>query len=210
MSVQSVQDGRELRWASDKCEFIDGLLPSTTCELMWEYVQLRRSLDQLLKPDGRVVGAPRLYMDMLTEALLVQQLPAVEKRIGEELWPSYSILRMHQSGAELPKHLDRPASEVAVSIALGGDLAWPLFLETAQGDAMFTPNPGDAVVYSGTVLPHWRTPYRGELQVQCVLFYVRKNGEYAIHKYSGRAGVGHPPVPPAMKPAEARPVPANA
>ena len=140
---------------------IKGLLSAEICRLVYDYVCLRRDTGTMLSPDQRVEGAGRLYCDMLTETLLAQKQPAIEQVVGAALWPSYSYVRLHHHGAVLAPHRDREASEIAVTIAIGGDRDWPIAFKTGRGDVSFALEPGDAVVYDGRKLSHWRDPFEG-------------------------------------------------
>jgi hypothetical protein len=168
-------------------------LPPAVCDLIRDYVELRyRSRTMKLGGDARIPGAPVLYGDPLTEALLSQRQSFVEALVGEPVWPSYSFLRRHSTGAAMAKHLDRDASEIGVSITIAADVVWPLWFTTDSGDAAVSLAPGDAVIYEGRRLPHWREPYAGQTQVQCMLFYVRQRGPCAQFKFDGRDGIGFP------------------
>ena len=155
---------------------------------------IQRIVDAFGNPDDltvrRVEGAGRLYCDMLTETLLAQKQPAIEAVVGQPLWPSYSYARLHHRGSMLAPHRDREASEIAVTVAIGGDRQWPIWFKTPAGDISFALEPGDAVVYDGRKLSHWREPFQGDIQIQCMLFYVTRNGPHAAERYDGRPGVG--------------------
>lgn len=175
---------------------VKSLLSEEMCRLVYDYICLRRDTGTLLAPDKRVEGAGRLYCDMLTETLLAQKQPAIEDVVGQPLWPSYSYARLHNRGSALAPHRDREASEIAVTIAIGGDHQWPIWFKTEAGDISFALEPGDAVVYDGRKLSHWREPFQGDIQIQCMLFYVTRTGPHAAERYDGRPGVGFPWVPP--------------
>jgi hypothetical protein len=179
---------------------LDGLLSADVCQLVFDYVRLRRDTGTMLAPDGRVAGADRLYCDMLTETILARLQTRIEGVVGRRLYPSYSYVRLHGRGASLEPHRDREASEYAVTMAIGGDQVWPIWFKTPGGDVEMALAPGDAVVYEGRALQHWRVPYDGEIQVQCMLFYVAQDGPNASARYDGRKGVGYPWVPPPQKP----------
>lgn len=189
-----------IMFESRRYQKIDGLLTPDVRQLLFDYVCLRRDTGTMLAPDGRVSGANRLYCDMFTETLLAQLQPRIEAVVGCPLLPSYSYVRLHGRGAVLEPHKDREASEFAVTIAVGGDRLWPIWFKTEAGDLEMSLEPGDAVVYEGRRLPHWRTAYDGDIQVQCMLFYVARDGPNASAKYDGRLGVGHPWVPPPTAP----------
>jgi hypothetical protein len=50
---------------------------------------------------------------------------------------------------------------------------------------------GDAVLYKGMEVEHWREKYtEGQWQAQVFLHYVDANGLYADQKYDGRKSLG--------------------
>jgi hypothetical protein len=162
------------------------------CDLLYEYVLLKQATNQLMRPDTRIPVAPRLYGDPLTETLLLRQQALVERAAAVPLFPSYSYVRLHDHGAAMPSHTDREASEIGVSIHIGGDQLWPLWFQQLDGPVSVTLDVGDAVMYRGRETKHWREPYPGDRQVQCILFYVQQNGACASHRFDGRAGIGMP------------------
>lgn len=169
---------------------IRGLLDPSVTELIFQYCMLRHETGTMSVPDDMIPNAPRLYGDPLTESLLLLNQPHVERLVGAELWPSYSYARLHGSGTSMPTHLDRDASEVGVSVCVGGDTPWPLWFRTPSGEVAIALDPGDGIVYYGQRLPHWRAPFKGSLQIQLMLFYVRRDGPCAVHRFDGRAGIG--------------------
>lgn len=169
------------------------------CQLIFGYVTLRHSIGQMNPADRQVLAAPTLYGDVLTDALLQQQTAKVEQAVGCALSPTYSYVRLHGPGATLPIHLDRPACEITVSVNIGGDAPWPLWLRTDSGDVAIDLRVGDALIYEGVVIPHWREPFVGTRQVQCVLHYVRRDGPFASQKFDGRPALGMPSMPPGLR-----------
>jgi hypothetical protein len=52
-------------------------------------------------------------------------------------------------------------------------------------------NPGDAVIYKGCEVTHWRRKLaKGLINVQFMLHYVDKNGPYTEYKFDGRESLG--------------------
>jgi hypothetical protein len=163
------------------------------CRLMFDYCVLKRDHGLLSKPDDRIPTAARQYGDPLTETLLLQKHAAVEQLEGHSLWPSYSYVRVHSAGAEMPRHLDRDASHLGLTINLGGDQLWPIWFDTLGGPTAITLDVGDGVLYQGSQIAHWREPYAGTTQVQCMLFFVRKDDPNVdMLKYDGRTAIGAP------------------
>ena len=52
--------------------------------------------------------------------------------------------------------------------------------------------PGDAVVYEGIRIPHWRDEFKGDGQAQVFLHYVDADGEHKDHKYDKKTAIGYP------------------
>ena len=51
---------------------------------------------------------------------------------------------------------------------------------------------GDALLYRGIDLAHWREPYAGRQLVQAFLHYVDRTGPHADQKFDGRATLMRP------------------
>lgn len=134
------------------------------------------------------------YADPLIEILLQTSKEAVEDATGKELLPTYSYSRIYQAGEKLERHIDRPACEISVTVnvATKGDFS-PIYTQYGQNDPeKHVLNPGDAVVYMGCDVAHWRQPLKeGQLNVQFMLHYVDKNGPNADHAKDKRIDYGY-------------------
>lgn len=100
----------------------------------------------------------------------------VENILGRKLYTTYYLDRIYYPNQQLYKHLDRDACEISVSIHLSSNLKenWPFKLETRtwytnkkmkelwkegeEVEILF--NPGDAIIYMGCEVPHWRDPLK--------------------------------------------------
>jgi len=109
----------------------------------------------------------------------LQLTSAVSQLVGEPVKPSYVYLASYLSGAKLPRHTDREQCEFSVSLCL--DYApepleatpWPLHLETARGRVTVFQALGDALLYRGCELPHYRDPLpEGHLSTSIFFHYV--------------------------------------
>ena len=191
------------RLTKTKYRVLRSFLDDNSRRLIYEYSVLKRNTAQMRPPDERIPTAPRLYADPLTEVLLAQSLEKVEGALGHRLYPTYSYLRVHPHGAAMARHRDRNASEVAVSINIGGDTDWPIWIRPGETNLAIDLAPGDALLYFGREVLHWRQPFTGTVQVQAMLFYVLQEGPFAQYAYDRRAGLGLPSVPlgtPAHRP----------
>jgi len=95
------------------------------------------------------------------------QLTGVVSRIvGEAVKPSYVYLASYQAGAILAKHTDRDQCEFSISLCLDycpepeRATSWPLHLQTPEGTTTVYQAIGDALLYRGGLLPHYRDQLR--------------------------------------------------
>jgi Rps23 Pro-64 3,4-dihydroxylase Tpa1-like proline 4-hydroxylase len=109
--------------------------------------------------------------------LLCELTPEIKKISGITVLPTYSYIRVYQAGDDLKKHSDRDSCEISVTLNLGGDCDWPIYIEKPDGSvASVTMRPGDAMLYLGCKADHWRDPIPGSKCVQVFLHYVDSDG----------------------------------
>ena len=137
--------------------------------------------------------AVNFYADTLTETLLIKSLEDIQNHTGLELVPTYSFLRLYQQGDSMIEHIDRVSCEVSVTVCLGySDDVWPIYLRNKQGEDIEVPQkPGDALIYSGCELPHWREILKKGHHSQTFLHYNRKSNPKNNYK-DGRPHFGVP------------------
>ncbi len=134
-----------------------------------------------------------VYADPKTEQLLDSLRPKLELISNKTLIPTYSFFRFYPQNTGLGKHIDRPACEYTLTVCLQSDYsnltdsdpeyAWPIYID---GTPCVT-EPGDAILYKGHELVHWRRPLKGKFQLQLFLHYVDANGQFAEqHAYDKR------------------------
>lgn len=128
-----------------------------------------------------------IYSSTITESLLLTIQPLVEQHFDVKVFPTYSFCRIYWTGADMVKHVDRPACEYSVSVCISTEpTPWPIWFE---GEEVIL-EAGDLVIYKGMEVEHWRTPYQGLEQFQVFLHYVAQNGPYANQKFDGRPMLG--------------------
>jgi len=130
------------------------------------------------------------------DSLLEQLLPHFENASGLKLFPTYSYARLYNSqDEELKLHRDRPACEISATLTLDfeGDV-WPIYMGANEDKSNATEvkmEIGDAVMYRGCDIYHWREAYKeGKWQAQVFLHYVDQNGPHAEWKYDKRESLG--------------------
>jgi len=137
-----------------------------------------------------------LAADPIFDRILEELTPHMEKVSGLKLFPTYSYARLYNNqGEELKIHRDRPSCEISATITLDfeGDV-WPIFMGNNEDKANATEvkmEIGDAVMYRGCDIYHWREAYKeGKWQAQVFLHYVDQDGPHAEWKYDKRESLG--------------------
>ena len=124
-------------------------------------------------PCGQVEGSIGFYKPIESLEVLTYECPKLCRILGENLLPTYSYVRLYKSGNILEKHTDRASCEISVTVHLDGDEEW-LF---GCFDKQLSLNPGDAILYLGHLVPHYRVdPYKGKEYLQFFMHYVRTRG----------------------------------
>lgn len=128
-----------------------------------------------------------IYGDPLIDTLSILKKPLMEKETGKKLKESYSYWRMYVHGSELHKHKDRPSCEISVTLNIGSDgTDWPIYMDGTP----LVLNPGDAGVYLGCDVLHWRDEFFGDWSAQAFLHYVDANGPNKDYAMDGRHSFG--------------------
>jgi hypothetical protein len=159
-----------------------------------DHLAARAAAGTVITNDDQVPGAPCVYGGVVLDGLMEELRPAVEHCTGLRLWPTYSYGRLYRKGDALPKHRDRHACEISVSLNLSQtpDEPWPLHIQLGEHDVPVKLKPGDALLYRGVELTHWREPYAGESVAQVFLHYVDQTGPYAEQKFDRRPSLAMP------------------
>jgi hypothetical protein len=91
------------------------------------------------------------------------QLTSIVSRIVDQpVKPSYVYMASYQGGARLNKHVDREQCEFSVTLCLDYSpepplaTPWPLRLQTSEATVTVFQAIGDALLYRGRMLPHYR------------------------------------------------------
>lgn len=163
-------------------------IPRIMCDYIARNIRVLEANSRLSFGDSQVEKAFSGGSPAVTETLLDLMTPVLSQTLHCELYPTYSYLRIYVKGAELGKHTDRFSCEISATLPIEFESAriWPLCIEIAGGVKKIELEPGDALIYKGIQIPHWREPFEGERQVQVFLHYVKKDGPYSEFKFDKR------------------------
>jgi len=194
----------QLEFEQKKYTVLEKLIPTDLCRVATKYALIKESID--FEPEtgsaAQVENAHSVYGDTLMETLLHFCKPHIEKAVGLQLCPTYTYYRVYRPGMKLDKHRDRPSCEISSTICLGynylqksSDYRWGMYVEP---NTLTGQNPGDAIVYRGCEIDHWRDRFDagiGSYQVQAFFHYININGPfYPEYAYDKRSGLGHPHI----------------
>ncbi|MFP2910119.1 hypothetical protein ACLESD_34800 [Pyxidicoccus sp. 3LFB2] len=122
------------------------------------------------------------YNEPISRFLQTRLAPLMSAVTGRAVLPTFSFLFCYASGAELKPHTDRREAEYSISLQVdyapepspGAATPWPLGFQLADGTAVLTDlRLGDAVLYHGAELVHFREPLpEGHRSAQLILEYV--------------------------------------
>lgn len=162
--------------ALNKIKIIKNFLSNDEIKLLTHYTRIKHRLN-FTDFDTRQSnqGDTMQYGDPVTDALLVSKHKLMEKETNLKLLPTYSFWRMYVYNSELVKHKDRPSCEVSVTVKISScGTQWPIFM----GGEEVSLEDGDAVIYPGCEIEHWRNPFHGDWASQVFLHYVNANGPH--------------------------------
>lgn len=143
--------------------------------------------------DSQAPGNYALYGDPIQDVVMWENLQAISNCVELDLQPSYSYWRLYREGADLKNHMDRESCEISVTICLGQSepTVWPIHLHTQQGVQSIGLEPGDALIYRGCDIPHWRDPLPKGDCAQVFWHFTDMQGPRR-KPWDGRPGAGLP------------------
>ena len=198
---------------------IKNLIDKNMAKFFYEYVKVEANKLRLLEQehgpecyDHNYVGifndvqAPGVfarYGDPTFDTLLELTRPLFEEAINIPLVSTYSYHRLYQTDSDLKRHKDRKSCEISATLCLGHDISnvdkkvypnynWPMWIKDETGkEVPISLEPGDAIMYRGCEVEHWREPFMGLNHAQVFLHYNEKDKEFN-NIFDGRKALGMP------------------
>ena len=152
--------------------------------------------------DSQVPHVYSRYGDPVMDSVLSLSAVAMSNHTGLNLLANYSYWRLYETGCVLKRHQDRASCEISATICLGynnsnvskneyPDYNWPMWLDTSDGEIPVQLAPGDAIIYRGCEVDHWREPFNGLNHAQLFLHYSDADGPFK-NSLDGRLLLGIP------------------
>ena len=185
--------------------YLERFLDKKNCEELT--FELKNEIERRGQFDPQCPTSKSIRDSVTFDKLLIDLLPYFEQASGLKLLPTYAYARWYKTGEVLKIHRDRPSCEVSVTLTLGFDgNVWPIYMGMPseesteyvrvdeEDNAVYASDVGkiemdvgDAVLYRGCELYHWRDEYKeGKWQAQVFLHYVDANGPHKEWIYDKR------------------------
>ncbi len=154
---------------------VPGLLPQCLLRAAANYYSQLKAAGLINLGDAQSVRYSA-HREPLAEWLHFQVAEVLEPLFQGRFKKSYSYVAGYVGGAELPKHTDRAQCEITVSICVDaspGAQRWPLYLESGEQQNVIELRlaSGNAVLFQGRKLPHWRNALPMGEQFLSLLFH---------------------------------------
>ena len=182
---------------------IKGVISKEMCRVAAREFEMVRDLNLytaenpnliLTKGDGMANNSFCWYSPLVFESLSDTIIKdAIEKEIGEAVYPTYTYARIYYKGSKMDRHIDRGSSEISASLCIKVDpnYPWHLGVKTLENKEKYiVQEPGDIVIYKGDKLEHWRDTYEGTEQINAFFFFVKANSPRGVLKYDTRPLLG--------------------
>jgi len=197
IEVNALRSGAQEVFGRQGYLLLPAILEPALAKFFWSYLHTKIACRQLtFSGDSQVPKTPCAYGDHAFDGLLEYLRPRIEEHSGLRLSPTYSYFRLYKHGDMLERHRDRPACEISVSLNIGQipSDSWPLYVEGSAGPYGALLSPGDALLYRGIDVFHWREPFQGNHLVQVFLHYVDRDGPHADERFDRRLTLMAPPA----------------
>ena len=191
MPLSTTQEDRS-DFARRKYARLPGLFASDVLDIAFRYYLSYVAVEGYFHTHPRYHALDR-YADALGEAMMPLVQKRVEDHVGSRLLPTYSFARIYTTESILKKHVDRGACEYSVTLTVGyrnTNGLWPIFVESEGEMLSVELDVGDAMVYKGMEVPHWRESLPQGIWCQLFVHFVAADGPLAGHVYDDREHLG--------------------
>jgi hypothetical protein len=153
---------------------------------------------ELHQNPSRIGTAYDSYGDDVYQDILYDKIPFIEHLADNVVYPTYQVCRAYKKGGGCLPHVDRGPCEISVSLFVGvtSDVYKShLCIKNYAGETHKVElQEGDAVVYMGCDLEHWRSHIGQQSQerpsegvdwkmIQSFFHYVRRGGPHEKYAY---------------------------
>ncbi len=183
----AAKDGASEALADKKYTVLRDIFPAPVMEMLTARMRELQKKDKLFQCT-QVPERSAFHNDPMMHYFHLQMNGYLNQIMVEKIKASYVFSVIYHEGAILHRHVDRPQCRWNLSLMLGStpevtmDTTWPIYLEIDGKAIEVRLMPGDAVLYSGTDIPHWRDAQPTGLECVVSFFhFVDQNFTSELH-----------------------------
>jgi hypothetical protein len=186
--------GAAKRFRQKRYLFLKGILPPPLLEYLKVYYTILLANNRF-SHDDNCPSSLSLGGDSALDGVLEWIRPELGRLVGFTLAPTYSYTRRYAKGEVLNRHVDRPACEISMTVAIQiPKKAGPSVIHLKPPGLKETKVEmleGDGCVYAGIEVEHWRERFRVDGYIQLFLHFISRRGPYYPKLlFDGREGLG--------------------
>jgi hypothetical protein len=160
---------------------MDGLLHPYHLGALRRYFRERIRRGHFPLGDGQSARRYAKHNDPVAQFFHAELTDVVSRVTGVAVKPSYVYFASYEEGADLFFHVDREQCEFSLTMCIDAspeparESAWPIHLATEGGIVSIAQSIGDALLYRGRTIPHYRDALpRGHTYSALFFHYVPK------------------------------------
>jgi hypothetical protein len=160
---------------------MDGLLHPYHLGALRRYFRERIRRGHFPLGDGQSARRYAKHNDPVAQFFHAELTDVVSRVTGVAVKPSYVYFASYEEGADLFFHVDREQCEFSLTMCIDAspeparESAWPIHLATEGGIVSIAQSIGDALLYRGRTIPHYRGALpRGHTYSALFFHYVPK------------------------------------
>jgi len=174
--------------------FVKEILPRALLDYLKTYYAVLLANNAFAR-DEQCPSSLSLGADPGLDAVLEWIRPEVSQLVGLELAPTYSYTRRYANGEILPRHVDRAACEISMTMSIqipkGAGPSVVHLKPPHRRETKVKMREGDGCIYAGTEVEHWRERFRIDGYVQLFLHFITKSGpHFPKFVFDGRKCLG--------------------
>jgi hypothetical protein len=154
--------GARTQFAADGVAALAGLLHPYHLGALRRYMRFVLRTGEFLLGDGQSARRYITHNEPVLRFFHEQLTIPVAEVVGEPIRPSYLYVGAYQQGADLPRHTDREQCEFTITMLVDyspepvRESSWPLYIELPGSTVEAFQGIGDALLFRGRTLPHYR------------------------------------------------------
>ena len=192
--IDYIMNTNQEEFQNKKYTVLRNIVSEQICSFVTNILFLRNQIFGEVK-DIQCPISSSFYGIESTETLLATFTPIISSIANIPLFPTYSYSRIYRKGEVLEKHKDRPECAFSATICLGkgffNETNNPVIVESAfepiyVDGSEINLNIGDALLYKGCEVEHWRNELQCDWMTQVFLHYVIASPQNESIYFDGR------------------------